>query len=82
MKYSSGCSSTKHFLEKIFLCLALGIFFFFVRLIYPFHKITFTITMQLGLIAVFAKCGGNVFFVQLKPCIHKKVGVIGRYQRN
>jgi cell wall assembly regulator SMI1 len=46
-----------------------------------FREVTFTIAMQPGFVPVFAKLGGNVIPVQLKPRENEKAREVDRDQR-
>ena len=60
------------FLYQVLLRLAFSAVLFFLRLFYLFHQVTFTVAMQPGLVAVFAKLGGNVATVHFETCVDKK----------
>ena len=68
------------FLQQIFLCFALiGRLLVFGCLQF-FHQVAMPVTMQPGLIAVFAKLGGDIMPVKLETRINKEARKAAAYQ--
>ena len=60
------------FLYQVLLRLAFSAVLFFFCLFYLFHQVAFTVTMQPGPVAVFAKFAGDVAPVHFETCVDKK----------
>ncbi len=82
MELNGFNSLAKSFLEAVFLVLAFFGFFFFVGLLDFFHEVATPVTVQPGLVAVYAEVGGDIILVELKTGVHKQVGVVSGKNRN
>jgi len=68
VKFSGGFNIG--FLQAVLLGLTVIAFFFFLSLLYLFHKVAMAITMQPGTIFINTKVLRNIFLVHLEPGIH------------
>lgn len=82
LKFNWITSGNKCFLEKIALGLALAVAVVVLGVLKLLHEVAFTVAMHPGFVAVFAKLGSDIVFVQFETRENKKAREMRREHRN